>query len=86
MLCLSAVSEWEYGLCSIQALLSAPNPDDPLADNIAKAWKDDEAKAMQTGMPLPVFLLVILKLSLWQIILCVMAAAQEWTRMYATSH
>jgi ubiquitin-protein ligase len=35
--------------CSIQALLSAPNPDDPLADNVAKHWKDNEAEAMETG-------------------------------------
>ncbi len=34
---------------SIQALLSAPNPDDPLADNIAKHWKDNEAEAVATG-------------------------------------
>ncbi|KAH0855525.1 hypothetical protein HID58_007939 [Brassica napus] len=26
-------------LLSIQALLSAPNPDDPLSENIAKHWK-----------------------------------------------
>ena len=38
--------------CSIQALLSAPNPDDPLAENIAKEWRVDEAKAMRTGLPL----------------------------------
>jgi len=36
-------------LLSIQALLSAPNPDDPLADNIAKEWKDNEAQAMRTA-------------------------------------
>ncbi|DBA86078.1 TPA: Ubiquitin-conjugating enzyme E2 36 [Trebouxia sp. C0004] len=36
-------------LLSIQALLSAPNPDDPLAEDIAKKWKEDEAKAMQTA-------------------------------------
>jgi ubiquitin-conjugating enzyme E2 N len=36
-----------YG--SIQALLSAPNPDDPLADNITKHLKSDEAKAVATG-------------------------------------
>ena len=35
--------------CSIQALLSAPNPDDPLADNVAKEWKENEALAMRTG-------------------------------------
>lgn len=31
---------------SIQALLSAPNPDDPLAENVAKHWKENEAEAM----------------------------------------
>lgn len=35
--------------CSIQALLSAPNPDDPLADNVAKHWKDNEPEAIGTG-------------------------------------
>ena len=33
-------------LLSIQALLSAPNPDDPLAEKIAKEWKEDEAAAL----------------------------------------
>ncbi len=33
----------------IQALLSAPNPYDPLAENIAKHWKSDEAEAVATG-------------------------------------
>jgi ubiquitin-protein ligase len=36
-------------VCSIQALLSAPNPDDPLADNVAQHWKTNEAEAMETG-------------------------------------
>lgn len=36
-------------VCSIQALLSAPNPDDPLADNVAKHWKEDEKAAIETG-------------------------------------
>lgn len=36
-------------LLSIQALLSAPNPDDPLADNVAKHWKDDEKAAINTA-------------------------------------
>ncbi|XP_066390077.1 ubiquitin-conjugating enzyme E2 36-like isoform X1 [Miscanthus floridulus] len=35
-------------LLSIQALLSAPNPDDPLADNVAKHWKANEAEAVET--------------------------------------
>ena len=29
-------------LISIQALLSAPNPDDPLDNNVAEHWKTDE--------------------------------------------
>lgn len=36
---------------SIQALLSAPNPDDPLSENIAKHWKANEVEAVETGMP-----------------------------------
>ncbi|OEL29156.1 Ubiquitin-conjugating enzyme E2 36 [Dichanthelium oligosanthes] len=36
-------------LLSIQALLSAPNPDDPLADNVAKHWKANEAEAVETA-------------------------------------
>ncbi|OAY85140.1 Ubiquitin-conjugating enzyme E2 36 [Ananas comosus] len=36
-------------LLSIQALLSAPNPDDPLSDNIAKHWKANEAEAVETA-------------------------------------
>jgi hypothetical protein len=59
---LSIVNYWKLGvsLCytylvttlfffSIQALLSAPNPDDPLSDNIAKHWKANEAEAVETG-------------------------------------
>lgn len=34
---------------SIQALLSAPNPDDPLSENIAKHWKTNESEAVETG-------------------------------------
>lgn len=36
-------------LISIQALLSAPNPDDPLADDVAREWKEDEARAIRTA-------------------------------------
>ncbi|GLC39459.1 Ubiquitin-conjugating enzyme E2 36 [Pleodorina starrii] len=36
-------------LLSIQALLSAPNPDDPLADIVAKHWKDNEKEAIATA-------------------------------------
>ncbi|KAJ7379449.1 ubiquitin-conjugating enzyme E2 N [Desmophyllum pertusum] len=36
-------------LLSIQALLSAPNPDDPLANDVAEQWKVDENKAIETA-------------------------------------
>ena len=36
-------------LLSIQALLSAPNPDDPLENNVADAWKSNEKGAIETG-------------------------------------
>ena len=36
-------------LLSIQALLSAPNPDDPLANDVAELWKTNEAKAIENG-------------------------------------
>lgn len=32
-------------LLSIQALLSAPNPDDPLDNDVAEMWKTNEAEA-----------------------------------------
>ncbi|GAM27414.1 hypothetical protein SAMD00019534_105900 [Acytostelium subglobosum LB1] len=34
-------------LLSIQALLSAPNPDDPLANDVADHWKSNEKDAIQ---------------------------------------
>jgi len=36
-------------LLSIQALLSAPNPDDPLANDVADAWKKNEVEAIATA-------------------------------------
>eukprot|EP00123_Amoebidium_parasiticum_P019517 comp26239_c0_seq1/m.47082 comp26239_c0_seq1/g.47082 ORF comp26239_c0_seq1/g.47082 comp26239_c0_seq1/m.47082 type:complete len:151 (-) comp26239_c0_seq1:580-1032(-) len=36
-------------LLSIQALLSAPNPDDPLANDVAELWKKDEATAIKNA-------------------------------------
>ena len=36
-------------LLSIQALLSAPNPDDPLANDVAEQWKVNEAQAISTA-------------------------------------
>jgi ubiquitin-conjugating enzyme E2 N len=34
-------------LLSIQALLSAPNPDDPLDNTVAEVWKNNEAEAIR---------------------------------------
>merc|ERR1712072_891078 len=36
-------------LLSIQALLSAPNPEDPLANDVAEHWKTDEKGAIETA-------------------------------------
>uniref|UniRef100_A0A8C2Z7S0 Ubiquitin conjugating enzyme E2 N n=1 Tax=Cyclopterus lumpus TaxID=8103 RepID=A0A8C2Z7S0_CYCLU len=36
-------------LLSIQALLSAPNPDDPLANDVAEKWKSSEVEAIEIG-------------------------------------
>jgi ubiquitin-conjugating enzyme E2 N len=36
-------------LLSIQALMSAPNPDDPLDNTVAEMWKNREAEALRTG-------------------------------------
>ncbi|KAF5846745.1 hypothetical protein GGP41_004809 [Bipolaris sorokiniana] len=36
-------------LLSIQALLGAPNPDDPLANDVAQAWKENKNQAIQTA-------------------------------------
>lgn len=55
VLLLFCVDKWSPALqirtvlLSIQALLSAPNPDDPLANDVADAWKTNEHLAIQTG-------------------------------------
>jgi ubiquitin-conjugating enzyme E2 N len=36
-------------LLSIQALMSAPNPDDPLANDVSAHWKKDEGDALKTA-------------------------------------
>ena len=48
LLCCLLVAE-KFLPCSIQALLSTPNPDDPLSEDIAKHWKDNELEAIATG-------------------------------------
>jgi len=34
---------------SIQLLLQAPNPDDPLDNTVAQVWKTNEAQAIATA-------------------------------------
>lgn len=34
-------------MISIQALMSSPNPDDPLANDVANHWKEDESAACE---------------------------------------
>ncbi|PVH99236.1 ubiquitin-conjugating enzyme [Periconia macrospinosa] len=36
-------------LLSIQALLGAPNPDDPLANDVAQTWKENQEQAISTA-------------------------------------
>jgi len=36
-------------LLSVQALLSAPNPDDPLANDVAELWKSNEQEAIRNA-------------------------------------
>jgi hypothetical protein len=70
---------------SIQALLSAPNPDDPLADNVAKHWKANETEAVETGNG--IFILVVLltteSIRVLQRMVFSNGTAKEWTRLYA---
>ncbi|KAH8353428.1 hypothetical protein KR084_010890 [Drosophila pseudotakahashii] len=36
-------------LLSIQALLSAPNPDDPLVNDVAELWKENQEQAIRNA-------------------------------------
>ena len=55
LVCSAPLDKWSPALqirtvlLSIQALLSAPNPDDPLANDVAELWKVNESKAIETG-------------------------------------
>lgn len=60
-------------LLSIQSLMSEPNPDDPLLEDVAAHWKRDKAGAHALGFHL--FCLCSLTMLL--------AIAQDWNRRYA---
>ena len=81
-------------LLSIQALLSAPNPDDPLANDVADQWKTAEAAAILEGARAPARILHPESSTRMQIPLdgpstdpppspCASMAAKRWTEMYA---
>ena len=67
-------------LISIQALLSSPNPDDPLANDVAAIWKENQAQAIATGNRLassgPIFCFAVLS-NLFN------TSAKEWTQKHA---
>ena len=78
-------------LLSIQALLSAPNPDDPLANDIAQHWKTNEKGAIDTGTLfaksascIPANLASPFA-RLWNAKRRLCSAAREWTRRHAMS-
>jgi ubiquitin-conjugating enzyme E2 N len=56
-ICLNILKEKEWSpalqirtvLLTIQGLLSSPNPDDPLANDVADHWKTNESEAIETG-------------------------------------
>ena len=78
-------------LLSIQALLSAPNPDDPLANDVADQWKTNEQVAIQTGEqtapppgpPEPLLLCPRSSPRLTRAVACPHVAAKEWTAAHA---
>ncbi len=47
MWCVKLISFLLYH--SISALLSAPNPDDPLANDVAELWKVNESEAIKNA-------------------------------------
>ena len=59
-------------LLSIQGLLSAPNPDDPLDNNVADHWKRNEADAVIKGALVCFYCICI-----------DFVAAAQWTNQFA---
>ena len=66
-------------LLSIQALLSAPNPDDPLANDVADHWKTNEPEAIKTGT---IYISIHFHFHHINIPFSILSA-KDWTRMYA---
>jgi hypothetical protein len=54
--------------------MSAPNPDDPLDNNVADQWKNNEVVAIQTGINHHVIEIMPVTFEL---------IAKQWTQRYA---
>ena len=56
---ISWLASFQHSKCqknpSFKALLSAPNPDDPLANDVAEHWKTNEREALETGSKIVLF-------------------------------
>jgi hypothetical protein len=67
--------------------MSAPNPDDPLDNQVAEQWKTNEVAAMATGRESSVntfiYIYICSALANIQFYQCVLVVAREWTRLYA---
>lgn len=56
--------------------MGAPNPDDPLANDVAEHWKTDEKSAIDKGKRSDKWFLFVL-------IFPFFILAAEWTKLYA---
>lgn len=75
-------------LLSIQALLSAPNPDDPLANDVAQHWKDNDEAAIATGKSIHICVYMYVCCGMTSIdpgFLLFYYVARQWTAMYASN-
>lgn len=52
--------------------MGAPNPDDPLANDVAEHWKTDEKSAIEKG-----------KTKKQEVFISLFLLAAEWTKLYA---
>lgn len=74
-------------LLSIQALMGAPNPDDPLANDVALHWKTDEKGAIDTGTARRYLLSSRhhhLPFPSDHISACTFPLASDWTKQFAS--
>ncbi|RWS30380.1 ubiquitin-conjugating enzyme E2 N-like protein [Leptotrombidium deliense] len=78
-ICLDILKDkWSPALQIRTALLSAPNPEDPLANDVAEQWKINEGEAIRTGTVTHIMFVLLTFVAYNQ-------TAREWTRLYAMS-